>query len=152
MSVTEIDLEYDWFIGLENNEKGDLGEKLVEIYLKPRLRDAFGVSRVRVSYDITFHSNPVDQDGNHDHHMWRADLTFQNYDIDEKIIVEVKTGQYAELERRQRSVMEWLARNPENRILRADVDLRPDSFLLEFAEFMPKSDALWGPVDFLEEH
>lgn len=150
MATTESEFEYGWFTKLGNNEKGELGEKLVEIYLKPQLRDEFDINRIRVNHDITFHANPVDEEGTHNHYRWRADLVFENYQIDQKIIVEVKTGEYAELERRQSTVMEWLSRNPDHRILRSDVDLRENSFSLQFAEFTPESDPSWKPVDFLE--
>jgi hypothetical protein len=150
MAAIEREFEYCWFTELGNNEKGELGEKLVGLYLKPQLREAFDVSRIRVNYDVTFHANPVNKEGTHNHYRWRADLVFKNYQIEQKIIVEVKTGEYAELERRQRTVMEWLSRNPNHRILRSGVDLREESFSLQFAEFIPESDALWKPVDFLE--
>lgn len=150
MDATERQFEYNWFKGLENNQKGELGEKLVELYLKSQLRDVFDIGRIRVQYDITFHTNPVDETGTHDHHKWRADFMLTNYQIDQKIIVEVKTGEYAELERRQRTVMEWLSREPNHRILRSDVKLREHSFSVQFAELLPESEELWKPVDFLE--
>ena len=78
MVSTEVDFEYSWFTELGNNDKGELGEKLVGLYLKPRLREELNISRIRVHYDVTFHANPVDERGNHNHYRWRADLVFQH--------------------------------------------------------------------------
>lgn len=150
MPATVRELEYTWLTELGTNEKGEIGEKLAELYLKPQIRETFDISRVRVHYDLTFHSNVVDKQGNHNHYRWRADLVFENYQIEQKIIVEVKTGEYAKLERNQRTVMERLARNQDHRILRCNVELEKSSFSLRFSEFTPTSEELWKSVDFLE--
>jgi hypothetical protein len=70
--------------------------------------------------------------------------------MDQKIIVEVKTGESAELERYQRPVLEWLSQNPDNTVIKCNCTIHDGSFKLEFSEFVPKADQIWQPVEFLE--
>lgn len=162
MPSTEIELGYDWFTDLDVNERGALGEAFAKIYLKRRLNECYdhvcddlNVVGVRSPYhDVTFHANPVDEDGTHEHLRWSADLVFhltttRSVKQVPKILVEVKTGEYAELERNQRTVMERLSQQSLHVVLRCEVAIREDGFTLSFAEFAPYTDDVWLPVDFL---
>lgn len=148
---------------LDANRKGEFGEKLVELYLKGRLNTAadslFPTLEILDVYepylDVSFHSNPVDGEGTHDHNIWRANLVFPivegGYPKDQpKVIVEVKTGPSSDLDRDQREVMEFLTRNPKYVVLRCDVILEAQGFEMSFAEFKPGTQEIWHPVNALK--
>lgn len=142
MAASKKEFDYNWIAELDNNEKGEIGEKIAEIYLKPHLKSHFDINRIDVHYDVKFHANTVNKAGQHEHNFWIADLFFQSYRPDYKILVEVKTGKYAELERSQRMVMKWLARSSNKSVLRSNVRLGNDGFKIKTSQIKPDSNQL----------
>lgn len=145
--MNKVNITDDWFRTLSSNRKGEFGEAIAKTHLrsivKERPHEVFCefhsidpsslYTQVRHRRHFTFRD--VDEKGNTERIQWQADLTIRvsnlygdiDPEIERTVALEVKTGQYAKLERDQQKVMDILNENEENLVLRANVRLDGDS-------------------------
>jgi hypothetical protein len=152
--------EYD----VSNKQKGRLGEvlltghvgyatEIVEDWIESDVRTDSAVSQadpIRVTHDHRIETYYVEYEG--EHMSWTPDCLFTAWvakgfgplqSSDERRIdypVEVKTGDYAELERNQHVVMELLATRESIQPVHAAVDLThlPERFGLDLTAVDPR--------------
>lgn len=162
MTATVITLDYPWFQSLRPNQKGAIGETVAECYVKSILRThpdrLFPVNdieqlrlHIMTHYDVPVYVHEADEDGEIESEQWDVDRKLVvwprgHYERQKTVLMEVKTGEYAELERRQEPVMKRLARNPANIVVKCNVTFDAESMTLAFSELTPTAkDVDWRP-------
>lgn len=139
--MTTVHLDSDWPTTLGANSKGVLGEGLVETHLWSIIRDEpgrllptfdgfrAGELYTRLRHIRRYIYEIVNEDGSIDRISWNADLAYTLSNLNgagsggtsRKLVLEVKTGKYAEVERNQKRVMGLLNENDEHLVLLATV-------------------------------
>lgn len=160
--MTDITLDYPWFQSLRPNQKGVIGETVAECYVKSVLRTHpdrlfpdTDIEHLRLHimtyYDVPIHVNEACENGEIESKQWHVDRKLivrprGHYERQKTVLMEVKTGEYAEFERRQEPVMKRLARNPDNIVVKCDVTFDTESMTLTVSELTPTDRGVeWQP-------
>lgn len=144
--MSKIKIAEEWFRSLSSNRKGEMGEGLAKTHIRSIVEQRphllFPVfesvtpssiyTQVRHRRNFTFED--IQQDGATERIQWQADLTIRlsnlysdsDHEVSRTLALEVKTGQYAQLERDQQKVMGIVNENDDYLVLRANVRFDAD--------------------------
>jgi hypothetical protein len=145
--MNKAEISEEWFSSLSSNRKGEMGEGIAKTHLcsvveeRPHIMfpafESVSPSSIytQVRHRRHFTYEDVEQDGSTERIQWQADLTIRlsnlysdsDREVSRTIALEVKTGQYAQLERDQRKIMGIVNESDDNLVLRANVRFDSDS-------------------------
>ncbi|SDN15161.1 hypothetical protein SAMN04487949_3504 [Halogranum gelatinilyticum] len=162
--MSKIELTDDWARTLSSNRKGDFGEAIAKTHIQSVVEecphelfpeygdiDSSLYTQARHRHHFTFRE--ADESGKIERIQWQADLTIKLINIYEdsapemerNVALEVKTGQYAKLERDQKKVMGILNEDEETLVLRANVRLDGDSIAeIQYSTLKPDASTKAG--------
>jgi hypothetical protein len=156
--MSNADITDEWFRSLSSNRKGEMGEGITKTHLRSVVEERPQVFfpvfesvspssiHTQVRHRRHFTYEDVQHDESTERIQWQADLMIQlsnlysdsDREVSRTIALEIKTGQYAELERDQQKVMGIVNETDDYLVLRANVRFDVDSIAeIQYATLEP---------------
>lgn len=156
--MSKAEITEEWFSSLSSNRKGEIGEGIAKTHLRSVVEkrpqvlfpafESVSPSSIytQVRHRRHFTYEDVQRDGSIERIQWQADLTIRlsnpysdvDREVSRTVALEVKTGQYAQLERDQQKVMGIVNETDDYLVLRANVRFDADSVAeIQYATLEP---------------